>query len=578
MIIAKHIDRFVIGVMMLALFFCPVLIIKPGRAEAQNAGAAAFEGAETSSEYEKLLFDPEKPMTVDLLIDADQWKSMLENASEEKWQSCDVIINGTRFYNVGIRPKGDSSLSSIAQAQNSNRYSFKLKFDKYTKGQKCWGLDKLCLNNNYGDMTNMKEALVYDMFRFLDADAPLYNYAKITANGEYWGVYLALEAVDQAFLNRNYGSQKGALYKPGSDKGQAGEDQWLDADPAEWTENGSVGENSSSVAAETQYESGGEGGAELKYIDDRLESYWGIWPCQITKTDDADHRRVVEALKKIGEKKDLETCMDIDNILRYMAVHNFSVNNDSLSGDGAHNYYLYESGGKLDLIPWDYNLCFGAYEMEEASGNSPDASEMINNPIDEPWPLTTFFDGLLQNEEYRSRYHSYYRQLVDNYVLGGGFDLFYSRTRAQIDGLVKTDPNALSSYEAYDAAAKMLKQAVLLRGQSVKGQIEGTIPSTRAGQKEHPELLINADSVDLQMMGSDSIGEEPEGNEMPEETFSEEDWQKLLTEYLNRQIKEKQRIRKTNSIRFGLSFVGIAAAAAAAASLRRRGRTAHKES
>lgn len=42
--------------------------------------------------------------------------------------------------------------------------------------------------------------------------------------------------------------------------------------------------------------------------------------------------------------------MDVDNLLRYMAVHVFSVNEDSLSGMMAHNYYLYEAGGKLNLI------------------------------------------------------------------------------------------------------------------------------------------------------------------------------------------------------------------------------------
>lgn len=45
---------------------------------------------------------------------------------------------------------------------------------------------------------------------------PLYNYAKISLNGEYWGVYLALEAVEDSFLLRNYGTRDGELYKPES--------------------------------------------------------------------------------------------------------------------------------------------------------------------------------------------------------------------------------------------------------------------------------------------------------------------------------------------------------------------------
>ena len=43
--------------------------------------------------------------------------------------------------------------------------------------------------------------------------------------------------------------------------------------------------------------------------------------------------------------------MDVDNVLRYMAVHTFVVNLDSLSSNMAHNYYLYEDDGKLNIIP-----------------------------------------------------------------------------------------------------------------------------------------------------------------------------------------------------------------------------------
>ena len=69
-----------------------------------------------------------------------------------------------------IRPKGNTSLTSIANDPTTDRYSFKLEFDHYVDGQTCFGLDKLILNNNYADATNMKEALIYDMYQYLGAD------------------------------------------------------------------------------------------------------------------------------------------------------------------------------------------------------------------------------------------------------------------------------------------------------------------------------------------------------------------------------------------------------------------------
>lgn len=175
--------------------------------------------------YETALFDTDSVMQIQIFMEEGAWQDMLANAIREEYYSCDVVINGNRIENVGIRTKGNTSLSSIAADPETDRYSLKLEFDHYVEGQTCLGLDKLILNNNYADATNRKEAIVYDMYQYLGADASLYNYAEISVNGSYWGVYLALEAVEESFLLRNYGVQDGDLYKPES-MDMGGGDKW----------------------------------------------------------------------------------------------------------------------------------------------------------------------------------------------------------------------------------------------------------------------------------------------------------------------------------------------------------------
>jgi len=170
-----------------AIVICAVIAITA----AVYGGAYAMSkiGTQTSGttlSYESELFDTDDIITLNILMSDEDWQDMLDNASEEEYYACDVEVNGTTFYNVGIRPKGNTSLSSIVSS-DSDRYSFKLEFDHYVDGQTCFGLDKLILNNNYADATNMKEAIVYDMFAYLDADASLYNYAKISRNGRVPG-------------------------------------------------------------------------------------------------------------------------------------------------------------------------------------------------------------------------------------------------------------------------------------------------------------------------------------------------------------------------------------------------------
>lgn len=466
MIAHKYTTKVIAVVMALAVCLCLFAVAFSD----QIITAAGDTGV--SMEYETKLFDTQSIISVNIIMDEDDWNDMLENAISEEYYQCDVEINGKMFYQVAIRPKGNTSLSSIANDPTTDRYSFKLEFDHYVEGQTCFGLDKLILNNNYADATNMKEALIYDMYQYLGADASLYNYAKISVNGTYWGVYLALEAVEDSFQLRNYGTQKGALYKPESMDMGGGKGDF------------SVGGN----------------GANLNYSDDDLDNYSTIWDGEVTSTTESDHKRVVTALKNISEGTDLESYMDIDNLLRYMAVHVFSVNDDSLSGTMAHNYYLYESGGKLNLIPWDYNLCLGGM----GSGN--DASSVVNSAIDNAFSGTKFFDTLMENETYHNQYYEYLQQLVEEYINGGGFDAFYERVRSQIDELVESDPTAFYSYEDYQTAADMLYQVVKSRGESIQGQIDGTIPSTEEEQRTSTETLVNTSGLDLSVMGSMNAG------------------------------------------------------------------------
>lgn len=573
MVTNKYITKIISALMAFAVILC--LVASAFSKQLQSV----YGNNAVTMEYESKLFDTDQIMDIDILMDEDDWNDMLENALSEEYYSCDVVVNGKTFYSVGIRPKGNTSLSSIASDPDTDRYSFKLEFDHYIEGQTCYGLDKLILNNNYADATNMKEAIVYDMYQYLGVDASLYNYAKICVNGDYWGVYLALEAVEDSFMLRNYGTEDGNLYKPesmgvgggedekdgeGSPGGEAPEMGEFPGEEMPQMESNSENEDDSSESSDdsdtienensksengmpqmggdpqggempqmgngnmpedfqppengkmpenadfSDHEMGamgGSGGAYLNYTDDDLDSYSTIWDGEVTDSGKKDYKRVVEALKNISEGTDLETYMDVDNILKYMAVHTFVVNDDSLSGTMAHNYYLYEYNGQLNILPWDYNLSFGGMSMGGGmGGQSSGATSVINDVIDTPFSITNFFDALLEDEEYLAKYHEYLNELVEKYVNGGEFQKTYERIRSQIDDLVSDDPTAFYSYEEYDAAAQMLLEVVSLRAESVSGQLDGTIPSTDDGQQEDSSSLIDGSDIDLSVMGTMSGG------------------------------------------------------------------------
>ena len=147
--------------------------------------------------YENRLFDQSRVHTIDIVMN--DWEAFLDTCTSEIYASCHLVIDGESYKNVGIRGKGNTSLSSVA-AYGNDRYSFKVEFDQYQSGMTYHGLDKLSLNNLIQDNTYMKDYLAYTLMNKMGVAAPLCSFVRISVNGEYWGLYLAVEGVEDAFL------------------------------------------------------------------------------------------------------------------------------------------------------------------------------------------------------------------------------------------------------------------------------------------------------------------------------------------------------------------------------------------
>ena len=166
----------------------------------QLLGGQSSAVAET---YEEKVFGTGGVLSVEISVKESDWETMLANATAEEYIVCDVTVDGYTVSTAGIRCKGNSSLSSVFSS-DSERYSFKVEFDHYDSSRSLYGLDKLALNDCYADATYMKEYLSYEMFRSLGIATPLCAFANITVNGEPWGLYLAVECIEESFALRNY--------------------------------------------------------------------------------------------------------------------------------------------------------------------------------------------------------------------------------------------------------------------------------------------------------------------------------------------------------------------------------------
>ena len=492
--------------------------------------------------YEELLFDQSTVHTIDITMTG--WDQFIENAMAEEYAECSLTIDGERFNNVAIRAKGNTSLSSVA-AMGSSRYSFKVEFDHYVKGMTYHGLDKLSLNNLIQDATMMKDYLAYTLMNRMSVPSSLCSYVQISVNGEPWGLYLAVEGVEEAFLERN-GMSKGELYKPDSMSfgGGRGNGREFDfdklgqgSDAEHTTPQDSTAQTPPAMpqgdfsppsdrsaqppaapdqaaaddAGQTHFSPGGFGfgmgndDVKLIYSDDDPDSYSNIFSNAKTKISKKDKARLIEALRKLNAQEDLDNTVQQDEVIRYLAVHNFLCNDDSYTGMMVHNYYLYEEEGRLSIIPWDYNLSFGGFSA------STNATSTVNSPIDSPVSGGTvesrpLIAWIFNDDDALAAYHQAYDRFISENIENGWLSQEISWVQAMITPYLEKDASAFYDMAAFEKAVDTLQAFCQKRGKSIRGQLNGTIPSTSQAQRENSAALVDASELSTADMGSMNSG------------------------------------------------------------------------
>lgn len=455
----KHIDALCLVVMGAAVLLTLLFM---------NGERFGLSRASAAPGYETRLFDATRVHTVDIQID--DWQAFLAAAPEEQYTRADLVIDGERVENVGLRAKGNNS-RRLTEQYGLDRYSLKIEIDHYA-AQSYHGLDKFSLDASFQDNSYMKTWLTFDMMDHMQVPTPLVSYTWVTVNGEDWGLFLAVEEPEEAFARRLFGKDHGQLYKPDYKR---------------------LSDENADV--------------HLRYTDDRFESYDNIFRNAKFEPTDADKARLIAAIETLNSGGDLETAVDIEEVLRYFTVQVFVVNLDSYLGRTGHNYLLYEKDGLMQILPWDYNLAFATYSLGMPDPIN-DAGLYVNHPIDTPaageiMRERPLYHQLMQDDVVFAEYHALFDQLIREYFESGYFERFMAETEAMIAPYVAKDPTAFCSFADHQSGVETLTRFCTLRAESVRGQLEGTIPSTIAGQAAEgaADTFVDASSVWLPDLG-----------------------------------------------------------------------------
>lgn len=245
------------------------------------------------------------------------------------WGVGAVTVGDQTFEKVGIRFKGNGT---IGDAARTVKKSFKIDLDRAGGDGRFGASRTINLHCGVTDPTKCREAIGYEVYRAAGVPAPRTALAEVrlTVPGkhdkELLGVYTVVEEVDKPFLKDHFGSDKGLLMKP-------------------------------------------EGLREFEDKGDSWDRYKKPFAPKRDATAD-EAKRLIAFAKLVHKaddatfKKEIESYLNVDGYLRFLAATSFVANTDSYFVLG-HNYYLYldPKTNRLHFLPWDLDRAFANFPI-----------------------------------------------------------------------------------------------------------------------------------------------------------------------------------------------------------------------
>lgn len=300
------------------------------------------------------------------------------------WVEAEVSFSDENWEHIGIRFKGNSSLKNT-WSSGSLKLPFKLDFDQYedeypeTEDQRFYGFKQLSFSSGSHDDSMLREKITADLFREAGVPSAQTAYYAVSIDyGEgpvYFGLYTAVEIVDDTVIETQFNDDNGNVYKP-------------DGAGATFAA-GSFSEES--FDKETNQDE--DDYSDILALYDVLHDG--------TRTTDPESWR-----------ENLEAVFDVETFLNWLAANTVIQNWDTY-GVMQHNYYMYNDpdSGQLVWIPWDNNESLKS--MDQSRDRK--ALQFDLNGVDDKWPLVSF---LRDDPVYYQKYLSYMNDfLADVFIL-----------------------------------------------------------------------------------------------------------------------------------------------------------------
>ncbi len=174
--------------------------------ETEILDAAPDTGPE---ELEDVLFSDDAITPLTLSLDEDAERDLRRNP--EAYVPATLTYSG-RDWLVAVRIKGSSTYSDLYA-----KPSLKIDVDSLVPDQEFMGHKKFNLHNQLIDPSMMSEVMSYRTLRAAGLPASRAGYVRLTLNGDDYGLYTSVEAINDDFLEDWFADPNGNLYENGGE-------------------------------------------------------------------------------------------------------------------------------------------------------------------------------------------------------------------------------------------------------------------------------------------------------------------------------------------------------------------------
>ncbi len=344
--------------------------------------------------------------------DPEEFNYIISNPLEDHYIDCVFEYNTRTWRDVRIRIRGESS-------RYFRKKSFKVDF---SSEDRFYGRDKLNLVSEYRDPSFSREFLSFDLYHRAGLFASQRWFAKLIVNGEYRGLYLDVENVDEFYLKRVDLNDNSSIYK-----------------------------------------------ADLNgtclTLSENVEELWE--KKTNSKTGFYDLNNLIEWIGLVGDEdfyNELQKRFNPDDLARTIAVNTLCGNSSTYY----HNYYLIhdiDQDGIWRMLPWDMDNTW----IYGNNGRAPDyfrSGHQVKNKIN------ALLRRCWRDNEFREVVFKHLNGMIDSIFTEDYYTAKTDTIETLILNAIEEDPDFQFSVDDFTSEIRTIPGLARQRGEAILNSIE----------------------------------------------------------------------------------------------------------